>query len=104
MFAHFSSLLGFLGIPLANVIAPLVIWQMKKDELPFAAAEAKEALNFQITVMIYLVISAVLCVLLIGFILLPAVGIFALVMTIIAGIKANEGTAYRYPLTLRLVR
>jgi len=102
MFAHLSALIG-LFIPLANVIAPLVIWQIKKDTMPFASEQAKESLNFQITVLIAAFISAILIVILVGIFLLFAVGIAAIILTIIAGVKANEGVAYRYPFTLRLV-
>lgn len=102
MFGHLSALLGFI-IPLANLLAPLVIWQMKKEDMPFAAEQAKEALNFQITVTIAAIICGVLTVVLIGFLLLPLLGLAAVIFTIIAGIKANEGVAYRYPFTLRLI-
>lgn len=103
MFGHLSGLIGFI-IPIANVIAPLIIWQLKKDTMPFAAEQAKEATNFQITVLIAVVISFVLFLVVIGVVLLPLVGLAALVFTILAGIKANEGVAYRYPFTLRLIK
>ena len=103
MFAHLSALIG-LVIPLGSVIAPLVIWLVKKDTMPFVDDQGKEALNFQITVVIAACISAILIVVLIGILLLFAVGIAAVVLTIIAAIKANEGVAYRYPFTLRLVK
>lgn len=100
--AHLSTLAGSF-IPFANIIAPLVIWLMKKDEMAFASDQAKEALNFQIGVTIASLIAAVLCFILIGFLILPIIIVFDLVFTIIAAIKASEGTAYRYPFTLRLV-
>lgn len=103
MFAHLSALIGFL-IPLGSVIGPLVIWQIKKNEFPFVDDQGKEALNFQITVLIAVLACLVLSVVIIGFLLLPVVGIAALVFTIIGGIKANNGESYRYPLTLRLVK
>jgi uncharacterized Tic20 family protein len=103
MFAHLAALLGFL-IPFGNIIGPLVIWLIKKDEMPFVDDQGKESLNFQITVAIAALISMALIVILIGFALLALVAIAALVMTIIAAIKANEGTRYRYPFTLRLIK
>ncbi|MFA5684440.1 MAG: DUF4870 domain-containing protein [Lysobacteraceae bacterium] len=103
MFAHLSALIGFL-IPFGNVLGPLVIWQIKKNEMAFVDDQGKEALNFQITVLIAVVACLVLSVVLIGFLLLPLVGIAALVFTIIGGIKANNGETYRYPFTLRLVK
>ena len=76
---------------------------MKRDEDPFVAYHAREALNFQISFIIYVIGSIVLMFVLIGLILLPVVLIFALVVMIIAGIKAANGEFYRYPLTLRFV-
>lgn len=102
MFAHLSALIGFI-IPFGSLIAPLVIWQIKKDTMPFVAEQGKEALNFNITVAIAGVLAWILCFVLVGFLLLPVVAIGWLVFVIIAGIKANEGVAYCYPLCLRLV-
>lgn len=102
MLGHLSALSGFL-IPFANIVAPLVVWQLKKDTMPFAAEQAKEALNFNITVTIAAVIAGVLTLVLIGLILLPIIGIAWLVFTIIAGIAASKGENYRYPFALRLV-
>lgn len=104
MFAHLSSFLGWIGIPLANIIAPLIIWQIKKDEMPFAGEQAKECLNFQISLTIYAVISAILILVVVGFIGLIALFILDIVCTIMAAIKVNNGEAYRYPMTIRLVK
>ena len=71
--------------------------------MPFVDDQGKEALNFQITVSIAVIVCAVLIAVLIGLLLLPIVGIAALVLTIIAGLKANNGETYRYPMTLRLI-
>jgi uncharacterized Tic20 family protein len=101
MIAHLSALVGFI-IPFGNVIGPLVVWQMKKD-MPFVEDQAKEALNFQITVSIAVAVCLLLFIIVIGMLLLPVVGIGALVLTVIAGIKANDGEAYRYPFALRLI-
>jgi hypothetical protein len=103
MLAHISSLAGFI-IPFGNIIGPLVIWLMKKDQHPFVNDQGKESLNFQITVSIVAVIAALTICIGIGIFLLPIVGIAAAVMAIIAGIKANEGIPYRYPVTLRLIK
>ncbi len=104
MFCHLSGLALLTGIPFANVIGPLVVWLIKKDEMPFVDDQGKEALNFQISVAIYVIVSFVLIFALIGVVLLPAVAIFALVMTIIASLKANQGEAYRYPLCIRFLK
>ena len=103
MFAHLSALVGFI-IPLGTVLGPLVVWQMKKAEFPFVDDQGKEALNFQITVLIAFIACIILSFVVIGLLLLPIVGIAALVFTIMAGVKANSGVAYRYPYTLRLIK
>lgn len=103
MLAHLSALSGVV-IPFGNIIGPLVVWQVKKDTLPFAADQGKEALNFNITMLIAAFIGFLLTFILIGLVLLPLIGIAWLVFTILAGIKANEGVAYRYPYALRLIK
>lgn len=103
LFAHLSSLAGLI-IPFGNVIGPLIIWQVKKDTLPFAADQGKEALNFNITIAIAAIISGLLTLVLIGFLLLPLVGLAWLVFTVLGAIKANNGEAYRYPFALRLIK
>jgi uncharacterized Tic20 family protein len=103
MFAHLSALIG-LVIPLGSILGPLVIWLIKKDTMPLVNDQAKEALNFNITVAIAALVSWVLVFVLIGVLLLAAVFIAWLVFVIIATIKANEGVAYRYPFSLRLVK
>lgn len=102
MFSHLAAFFGFI-IPFGSILGPLVIWLIKKDTMPFVSDQGKEALNFNITVAIAVLVSWVLVFILIGFLLLPAVVIFWIVFVIIATVKANEGVAYRYPLTLRLV-
>lgn len=102
MFAHLSAIVASLvGLPF---LGPLVVYLMKKDQNPFVADQAKEALNFNITVMIAIIVLVPTVCIGIGAILLPAVGVAALVLTIIAAVKANEGVAYRYPATLRLIK
>jgi uncharacterized protein len=103
MFAHLSALLGFV-VPFGNLLGPLIIWQIKKNEMAFVTDQGKEALNFQITVSIAVFVCILLMAVFIGFLLLPVVGIAALVFTVIAGIKANNGERYRYPFALRLIK
>ncbi|GAA0888090.1 DUF4870 domain-containing protein [Rhodanobacter soli] len=102
MFAHLSALVGVI-IPLGSIIGPLVIWLIKKDTMPFVNDQGKEALNFNITVAIAAIVGWILCFILIGFLVLAVLAIAWLVFVIIATIKANEGTTYRYPFALRLV-
>ena len=110
MIAHLSGLIGYLGNGIGGVIATLVIWLIKKDDSPVIESQAREALNFNISVLIYGVALVILVVITFGigvFLAIPAgiaLAIFHVVCTIIAAIKANEGKPYRYPLTLRLVK
>ncbi len=103
MFAHLSALAG-LVVPFGNILGPLIIWLIKKDTMPLVNDQGKEALNFNITVAIAAVVCWVLVFVLIGFLLLPALVICWLVFVILATVRANEGSYYRYPFTLRLVQ
>ena len=115
MFAHLSALLGGLltsgwAGSVGCFIGPLIIWLVKKETMPFVDDQGKEALNFNITVGIVFLCLFLLSVLTLGiglivtFPLMVIVGIAWLVLTIIAAVKANDGVAYRYPLTLRLIK
>ncbi|MRI35451.1 DUF4870 domain-containing protein [Endozoicomonas sp. OPT23] len=105
MLAHLLSFTGFL-IPGMNIVAPLLIWLNKRDSSPFVAMHARESLNFQISVAIFVAIWVMLKVMLVGFLLLPLVpfAIIALLIIVIrAGLKASSGEEYRYPLCFRFV-
>lgn len=113
MFAHLSALLGLIltghWFGWGCFLGPLIIWLVKKDSMPFVDDQAKEALNFNITVAIVFFALFVLTLITLGLGVLIAVpvgaivGIAWLVFTIIAAIRANEGVRYRYPYTLRLI-
>lgn len=99
-------LLQFLGFvfPFGSLIGPLVLWLVKKDSSRFLDEVGKETVNFQITLLIAVVISIILCFVLIGALLLFAIGVYALVTIIIAAIKANDGVVYRYPVNIRFIK
>ncbi|MDH3829292.1 MAG: DUF4870 domain-containing protein, partial [Desulfobacterales bacterium] len=99
MFAHLGTF-SSMFVPLGNFIAPIVIWQIKKHESDFVVEQAKESLNFQITLILYFIISIPLCFIIIGFFLIFALVIFGLIMVIVGGIRANEGEDFCYPMTL----
>ena len=103
LFCHLSALLG-IWVPFGSLIGPLILWQMKREMDPFVDDQGKEALNFQISVAIASAICLLLMVVVIGFFLFGLLAIGALVLTIIAGVKANEGQVYRYPFTWRLIK
>lgn len=103
MLTHLIAFAGFI-FPFGNLIGPLVIWLLKKDEFPFVDDQGKESLNFQISMTIYAMISIILIAVVIGIILIIAVVVFEVIMVIIASIRANEGVKYRYPLTIRFIK
>jgi len=104
MIVHLSALVGLLGNGIGFLLGPLAVWLMKRDDDPFVDANGKEAVNFQITMMLAAVVSAFLIIILVGFVLLAIIGIMAVVFPIIAGLKAKEGEVYRYPMTIRLIK
>jgi uncharacterized protein len=101
MISHLSALVMFLGIP--SVFGPLVAWLAWRDD-PYVGEQAKEALNFNISMLIYAAVAAVSLILLVGFVLLPALFIAWLVLVIDASVKASRGVGYRYPFTIRFVQ
>lgn len=103
MLTHLAAFAAFL-IPFGSIIGPLLVWQLKKDLGSFVEYNGKEAVNFQITVAIAAVVCVMLIFAVIGVLLLPVLGLVWLIFTIIAGVKANDGVAYRYPLTIRFIK
>lgn len=101
MFCHLAGLAVCVFPFAGNIILPLILWQIKKEQYPFVDDQGKEAVNFQISVTIYGIVAAITVI---GMFLLPVIGIGALVLLIIAAIKANNGEAYRYPLTIRFIK
>jgi len=100
------ALLTHLSGIILGFIVPLVIWLVNKDKTDkgFLNDQAKEALNFQITVAIAWFIAIVLSFVGIGFLLYPVIWIGNLILCILGGMKSNEGVAYRYPFALRLIK
>ena len=104
MLAHLSALAGVVVWLLGCVLGPLAVWLARRDQSEFVAAHAREALNFNITVVLAAVVCIALMVVFVGFILGTALFIGWLVLTLIAAIRASEGELYRYPFSLRLVK
>lgn len=103
MICHLSGLSGFV-IPFGNVLGPLIVWAIKKDDHSFIDDQGKEALNFQLTMTLCLIVSAIMIIVLVGILLVSILCIYILFMIIIASIKANDGIYYRYPLTIRFFK
>lgn len=99
--AHWSALIAaFVALAF---IGPLIVMLTKGNESPYIRRQAVESLNFQLSIMIYGIVSFVLVFVLVGFLLLPIVGLSWLIFTIIGSMKAANGEEYRYPLTIRMV-
>ena len=88
---------------LFSIIPALIVWILKKDDSEYIATQAKEALNFQITVLVAQLVAGILVWILIGFLLLPIIWLVNIVLCIIAAISTSRGEAYRYPICLRLI-
>ena len=103
MICHLSALSGYF-IPLGNLLGPLIIWAIKKDEFAFVDQQGKEAINFQLSMTIAYLVSCVLIILVIGIFLLGILAVYALVMIIVASIKTNDGLDFRYPYVIRFLK
>lgn len=100
---HLSALAGFVIPGAGHILGPLIVWLVKRADSPEIDAHGKEALNFQISMLIYNVVAGILCLVLIGFALLAVLHVLNVVFVIIAALRASEGQMYRYPLTIRLI-
>ena len=112
MLCHLLALLGYVLVPLGNIIGPLVVWLLKREESAFVDQQGKASLNFQISLCIYFIIGEMICAvlaliiigLLLGILLAVGIYIFGVVMVIIASVKASSGEPFQYPLALPLLR
>jgi uncharacterized Tic20 family protein len=109
MICHLAGLAGIVIPVVGNIVGPLIIWQIKKEEHPLADEQGKEAVNFQISMSLYGLVGSIACLITcIGAVLIPfvlgGVGVVDLVFLLIAAVKANNGEHYRYPLTIRFIK
>ncbi len=110
MICHLAGLGGLIPVVpvIGSIIGPLVVWQIKKDEFGFVDEQGKEAVNFQLSIFLYLLISAIIWIPLsffcIGAVIPVAISIVDLIFLLIAAVKANDGEHYRYPLTIRFIK
>jgi len=101
---HVAALTLYIGVPFGHIIAPLIVWLIKKNDFPLVDDQGKESLNFQISMTIYAVIAGLLMYVAIGFALLPILVIAHITLIIIAIVKTNKGESYRYPFTIRIIK
>lgn len=103
LFVHLSGFIGFL-IPFGNILVPLILWTIKRKESEYIDYHGKEVMNFQISVLIWIVISLVAMLLLVGFVMIIAVFFASIILPIIGGIAAQNGERYRYPFCFRFIK
>jgi uncharacterized Tic20 family protein len=103
-FIHASALLGVLFHFPGHLLGPLILWLVKRDSSPELDAHGKEAVNFQISMLIYNAVAAVFCLILVGFVFLAILWVLNAIFAIIAAIKASDGEFYRYPMTIRFIQ
>ena len=104
MLLHLSQLLGHTALIGVGWIIPVLIWQLKKNEMPGIDAHGKNVANWMLTELIVGIIFGLLCVMLIGFPLLLALYVLGIVFPIIGGIKANNGEVWNYPLAIKFFK
>ena len=103
MFLHFSLLAGFI-VPIAGWIAPIIIWQLKKNDIPELDDHGKMVVNWLISSLIYWAIGVLLAIILIGVVILLALGVVSIIFPLIGGIKANNGEVWKYPFSIRFLK
>jgi uncharacterized protein len=101
--AHASALVGFLVPVAGHIVGPLIVWLAKRQDSPEIDAHGKESMNFQISMLIWNAISAILIIVVIGIPLLILLHFLNIIFVIVASIQASEGKLYRYPLAIRLI-
>src|SRR5206468_694412 len=101
---HVTALAGFFVPWVGHILGLLIVWLVKRNDSPEIDEHGKKSLNFQISMLIYNVITSVLCLVLIGFVIFAILHILNLMLVIIASIQASERKFYRYPLAIRLIK
>jgi len=104
--AVLMQLLGFAGFvfPMGNILAPLILWLIKRSDSPYLDRAGKEAINFQISYTIYAIVAGLLCFVLVGFLIIPVVFVAWIVLMVVAAVKTSNGEEYKYPFTIRLLQ
>jgi len=103
MLCHLSAICGYF-FPFGHLLGPFIVWLIKKNEHEFVDDQGREALNFQLSMTIYMIVAGILIFFLIGIPILIALIVANIVFIVIASVKANDGVRYRYPLTIRFLR
>jgi uncharacterized Tic20 family protein len=102
--AHATALAGFFVPWAGHIVGPLIVWLAKCGDSAEIDTHGKESINFQISMLIYNAIAAILCLVLIGIPILILLHILNIIFVIVASIQASEGKLYHYPLAIRLIK
>ncbi|MDZ7801076.1 MAG: DUF4870 domain-containing protein [Trueperaceae bacterium] len=106
--AHISALVGLLGNGIGFLLGPLIVWAAKRDDHPFVDEQGKEAVNFQLTIMLAGAVGIALVFTVVGILiaipLFLALAVVAIVFPIVAAVQAHEGTSFRYPFAWRILK
>ena len=104
MLCHLMALVGLLGNGIGFLLGPLVVWLLKKEDHPFVDDQGKEAVNFQITMLLAVLISVPLMLVIIGIFTAILAAILMIILPIFAAVRTNDGITYRYPLSIRFIK
>jgi uncharacterized Tic20 family protein len=103
LFLHLSQLLGYL-VPVAGWVAPILIWQLKKEEIPELDAHGKVVANWIISELIYATVSGILIFFIIGLPMILVLLMLGIIFPIVGAIKADSGVAWNYPMSIKFFR
>ncbi|OGX37331.1 MAG: orotate phosphoribosyltransferase [Omnitrophica WOR_2 bacterium RIFCSPHIGHO2_02_FULL_52_10] len=104
IFCHLSALVALIGVPFGNVLGPLVIWLIKKNDMPLVDEEGKSALNFQLSMTIYTLVVLVLCFVAVGLLFIVPIILANVILVIIASVKTSNGEKFQYPCTIQFIK
>ena len=103
MLCHLSAFAGFF-FPFGGILGPLICWLSKRDESSWVNLNGKAALNFQLSMLLYIVLTIPLCFIIIGIPIIMMLGTLKVICTIIASVKASKGEMFRYPLVIPFIQ
>lgn len=104
IFCHLGALVMLLGVPLGNIWVPLILWLIKRRDMPAVERAGKQSVNFQLSMTLYTLIAFILCFVFVGFLLIFPIILLNVILVIYASIKESNGEEFTYPLTIRFIK
>ena len=101
---HLAALCGYASVPLGFFLGPLIVWAVRRDRYPLVDDQGKEAVNFQLSVLLYTLACIPLICVCVGIVLLVLLAVLQFVLIIVAAVRASSGERYRYPFTIRFLK